>query len=153
MAIMLCPGAAMEYDDIDIETSDDVYPPSEDSRLTARMISFCLSAQQKGRALDILDLGTATGILGIFAASHDGVKNVTCADINPRAVELARKNAEKNKDSLYARISFTETDLFSNIPANTKYDLIVFNAPYLRSENHKNLDDIRWSGDNCKIAT
>lgn len=136
----------MEYEDIAIDTSEDVYPPSEDSRLAAELISYYLSTQPKGKTLSVLDLGTATGILGIFCASRDNVKNVTCADINPSAVKLAEKNAEKNRASLRVKPSFLKTDLFSKIRKEDKYDLIIFNAPYLRAEEEKRLDDIRWSG-------
>jgi release factor glutamine methyltransferase len=136
----------MDYKDIEIESEKGVYEPSEDSELAAEMISDYLSelGEQKER-LNVLDLGTASGILGIFAAGSEKVGKVTFADMNPSAVGLAKRNAEKNKRSINCDLAFVESDLFSNIK-DEKYDLIIFNAPYLRSENGEMNDDRRWSG-------
>lgn len=134
----------MDYGEIEIVTGEGVYPPSEDSALAAEMVSFYLSGREKEKPLDVLDLGTATGILGIFAAGNEMAGSVTFADINPDAVALANKNAERNKGLINCELNFIESDLFSDI--NGKYDLIVFNAPYLRSEEDSKMDDIRWSG-------
>lgn len=134
----------MDYDKVEIETEEGVYAPSEDSELAAEMISYCLS-EAGGKGLNVLDLGTATGILGIFAATNEKVGRVTLADINPKAVRLAESNVRKNIESIRAELAFVETDLFSNIQ-DWKYDLIIFNAPYLRSEGDRRVDDRRWSG-------
>ena len=45
---------------------------------------------------EVLDMGCGTGILGIFAAKK-GASQVLGIDIEPRAAENARENAEKNQ--------------------------------------------------------
>lgn len=45
--------------------------------------------------LSVLDLGSGSGILGI-AAARLGAAAVTCVDVNPEAVEAARRNAAAN---------------------------------------------------------
>ena len=42
--------------------------------------------------MKILDLGCGYGVVGIYAAHFVGAENVTMADINPVAVEVAKKN-------------------------------------------------------------
>jgi release factor glutamine methyltransferase len=136
----------MDYEKIAIETAEDVYEPSEDSELASEMISDYLSEIEENKdKLNVLDLGTATGILGIFAAANMKAGKVTFADINPKAVKLAEINARGNRGSEDVELSFVETDLFSKIHSD-KYDLMIFNAPYLRSEENRKMDDRRWSG-------
>lgn len=74
----------------------------------------------------ILDLGCGYGIIGIYAAHFSGAENVTMVDINPVAVELARKNAIHN--NLQAMHVF-QSDGFNNI-AEQEFDLILSNPPY-----------------------
>jgi len=72
----------------------------------------------------VLDLGTGTGIQGIFAAQK--ARSVLAVDINPKAVRCARLNAIRNnvKDTIKLKTS----DLFSNIQG--KYNLIIFDPPF-----------------------
>ena len=77
---------------------------------------------------NILDIGTGTGCIAIALAKAFSKAQVTAIDINPKAIELATKNATLNKVS---NISFIESNLFNNIPANKSFDLIVSNPPYI----------------------
>jgi len=72
----------------------------------------------------VLDLGTGTGIQGIFAAQK--ANSVLSVDINPKAVECARLNAIRN--NLKDKIEVKKSDLFSNIRG--EYNLIIFNPPF-----------------------
>lgn len=72
----------------------------------------------------VLDLGTGTGIQGIFAAEK--VLKVTSVDINPVALECTKLNVHHHH--LENKITIFESDLFSNI--NEKFDLIIFNPPF-----------------------
>lgn len=86
----------------------------------SRILLSALSERISG---SVLDLGCGWGAMGIvIAALHPGA-NVTLADINPRAVALARRNADVNKVRAQAVIS----DGFERLTDN--YDLIVFNPP------------------------
>ncbi len=141
----------MEYSAIRIENRDGVYAPSEDSELAAGMLGRYLKRLGASKKLKVLDMGTATGILGIFAACSGLASEVTFADMNPDAVGLARKNALANCHSLPAGLSFIQTDLFSGVGAGEVYDIIIFNAPYLRSGGET--DDAMWSGGDEGIET
>lgn len=74
----------------------------------------------------VLDMGTGTGIIALFAAKK--AKKVIAADLNPDAVKCARKNVELNK--LQNKITVRKSNLFSNI--KEKFDLILFHPPYLK---------------------
>jgi release factor glutamine methyltransferase len=72
----------------------------------------------------VLDLGTGSGIQGIFAAEKSS--SVVSSDVNPLAVKCARLNAKNLR--LDKKISVIQSDLFSNI--KNRFDLIIFNPPF-----------------------
>ncbi|WP_337859860.1 HemK2/MTQ2 family protein methyltransferase [Ferroplasma sp.] len=110
---------------IDLDYSDDVYKPAEDSYLLLENIKC---------GKNILDMGSGSGIIGIALASQG--HNVTAVDISHNAIELIRHNAEKNN----VKMVIIESDLFSNVHGT--YDTVIFNPPYLPVEN----ESLQWSG-------
>jgi len=96
----------------------EIYEPREDTFLILKEIK----RYAKGR---VLDMGTGSGVLAIEAARK--AKNVIGADINKKALDYARKKSTGIKN-----IKFVHSDLFKNIKG--KFDLIIFNPPYLPEE-------------------
>jgi release factor glutamine methyltransferase len=76
----------------------------------------------------VLDMGTGSGCLGLSLAHDFPTARVTLADISPDALALARENAGFTG---IANVDFIETDLFSAIPSDARFDLIVANLPYV----------------------
>lgn len=110
----------------DLETSDDVYGPREDSFLLAR-------AADGYNGDRLLEVGTGTGV--VAAVTGSGFESVTAVDIDPAAVEIARKNLPD--------ADVKQSDLFENVDG--EFDLVLFNPPYLPSE--KPLQQERaWNG-------
>jgi release factor glutamine methyltransferase len=70
----------------------------------------------------VLDMGTGSGVNAILAASRGA--SVVAVDINPRALEAARRNAERNGVTIDVRHS----DVFSTVEG--EFDLIVFDPPF-----------------------
>lgn len=70
----------------------------------------------------LLDLGCGWGLIGVALGAAYDVK-VTMSDINPRALECAARNAEKNKVNADIILS----DCFENI--NSTFDTITLNPP------------------------
>ncbi len=105
-----------------IKTSGKIYEPAEDTFL---LISALQKMDLEGK--DILEIGTGSGIVALFLAKS--AKKVLAIDINPEAVKCAKENAELNG---IKNAEFLESDLFENV--KEKFDLIVFNPPYLPDE-------------------
>jgi release factor glutamine methyltransferase len=99
---------------------ENVYEPAEDSFLFAEN----LKVQE---AETVLDLGTGCGILGILAAEK--ARAVVAVDVNPYAVRCARENAKLN--DLHNKIYYVQGDLFTPLGEGFKFDVVLFNAPYL----------------------
>lgn len=99
---------------------DKIYEPQEDS--------FLLKEEIKNYAHGlVLDLGTGSGIQALEASKY--ADKVYALDINPVAIKNIKKNKIKNIIAL-------KSDLFSIFNnKKIKFDLIIFNPPYLPSEN------------------
>ena len=76
---------------------------------------------------EVLDMGTGSGVCAIFAARH--ARRVVAVDINAAAVRCARLNAALNH--VEHRSEVRHGDLFGPV-AGERFDLILFNPPFLR---------------------
>ncbi|MBV8838458.1 MAG: methyltransferase [Alphaproteobacteria bacterium] len=79
----------------------------------------------------VADVGTGSGILALTAA-RTGAVHVDAIDINPNAARAAAQNAREN--GLSKAVSAICSDLFSEVPAGLRYDVIVTNPPYFAGE-------------------
>lgn len=99
---------------------ENVYEPAEDT--------FLFADNLKMKSVEsVLDMGTGCGILGILAAEK--ARFVLAADVNPYAVHCAKENVRFN--NLCDKMALMQSDLFTVLNDNAKFDLILFNAPYL----------------------
>jgi release factor glutamine methyltransferase len=97
-----------------------VYAPNDDSLLMVETI-----AQLPLRGRRVLDMGTGSGILGLYCALQGA--EVTASDIDEAAINQAAMAASALGIHMELRVS----DLFSNVPGT--FDLVLFNPPYLPS--------------------
>jgi len=88
--------------------------------------------------IDILDVGTGSGIIAITLAKFIPQSRVTAVDISEKAVNLARRNAQRL--GVQDRITFVRADVFRWNPAKF-FDLIVSNPPYIRSSELDGLQE------------
>ena len=82
---------------------------------------------------DVLDLCCGSGAIGISLALLSKHTKVTCSDLSTGALGVAKSNASK----LGAKVTFKEGDLlepFMGRFKNRKFDVIISNPPYIRSE-------------------
>jgi release factor glutamine methyltransferase len=99
-----------------------VYVPAEDTFLLLD------AARQEVRGADrVLEVGTGSGL--IAAALKKTARCVIATDINPHAAACARSE----------RIDIVITDLCAGLC--TRFDLIVFNPPYLPTRKDERIDD------------
>ncbi|HNX47492.1 MAG TPA: methyltransferase [Methanomassiliicoccales archaeon] len=108
----------------------DVYAPAEDTFLL-------LSAIDVEKGEKALEMGCGSGIVSLHMAKA-GTK-VTAVDIDERAIEALENSAMMN--GLY--IQAVQSDLFTDVEG--RFDLIVFNPPYLRGDV-QGQEDLCWAG-------
>jgi release factor glutamine methyltransferase len=118
------------YRGLTLEIDDDIYYPREDSIMLAEQL-------EKEEGKKILDMGCGSGFLSILAAKKNFVTSV---DINAKACRTAKNNAMKNE----VNIEVIHSDLFSRVSG--RFDIIVFNPPYLPDIEEDELKDISYHG-------
>lgn len=98
--------------------------PSE-SEIAAEVLWFAgMNKDIAGKT--IADLGCGTGVLGI-AALLLGAKKVYFADIDDKALELARQNLESVSKELLKKAEFIKADVKD---FNKKADIVIQNPPF-----------------------
>lgn len=88
----------------------------------------------------VVDVGTGTGILAL-AAARAGAAHVLALDVNPNAAETAAINAKAN--GFADRFTATCSDLFSAVPPDQRFDLILSSPPSFPGEP-RDLADRAW---------
>jgi len=118
----------LEYKGIIINTHPDVYEPAEDSFLLADNLDI--------KSMDnVLEIGTGTGFIAIVASKIAG--KVIATDVNDHALKCTIKNAVTNKAY---NIELKKGDIFEPVEGQ-KFDLILFNAPYLPTSETEKLNN------------
>jgi len=106
-----------------------VFAPRFDTeRVVDHIIRLC---PRGGR---ILDLCCGSGCVGISSLCNTTGTTAVSADINPHAVELTLRNAERN--GVAERISVYNADVFTTKwleQPGGSFDIIASNPPYLRT--------------------
>ena len=114
--------------DFIINTHENVYVPAEDSYLLAENLEI-----KSGES--VLEIGTGSGIVAMYASKL--TDKVTATDINFDAITLAESNFKENNID---NIELLFGNLFEPVK-NRKFDVILFNTPYLPTEEGEVLDD------------
>ena len=141
-----------EFMGFDFKVSPDALIPRQETEVlvteAARILreerKEAAGEKQKSRGLfrffsapptqDVLDLCCGSGAIGISLAKICGDISVTATDISDAALELAKENAKANR----VEVEFLKGDLFEALQTGgkntrTKYDMIVSNPPYIRT--------------------
>lgn len=131
-----------EFMGLEFFVSPDVLIPRQD---TETLVERVLADEKRFRAdgkegaeRSLLDMCTGSGCIGLSLAILGDFKNVTAADISPKALAVARKNAQRLLAEAVRKerkpdVQFVESDLFEQIPKDSRFDVIVSNPPYIPS--------------------
>jgi len=105
-------------------------PRPETELLCERAWQYLQRLAGAGRTCaSVLDIGTGSGCLAVTLAVKCPQATVDAVDISESATALARLNAKRHGVS--ARVAFCVSDLFTNLPPDSRFDLIVSNPPYI----------------------
>jgi release factor glutamine methyltransferase len=114
------------HKDVKVELDDEkVYAPAEDTFLLLDSVEPLVSDRDV-----VLEIGVGSGIIALALAKH--AKKVVGIDISKEAVKCTKNNAKNNH--LETKIEVILGDLFNPLKTEAKFDLILFNPPYLPSE-------------------
>jgi release factor glutamine methyltransferase len=133
-----------EFMGLEFYVDENVLIPQPDTEiLVEEVIDLCVGVALQGdpkRNIKILDLCTGSGAIGISIAKNIDYSEITLSDISNDALKIARKNVVGVDASVDPNklIKIIQSDLFENI--EDKFDIIVSNPPYIKSDVIKTLD-------------
>lgn len=129
-----------EFMKLDFIVNEDVLIPREDTEILVQKviemtkntsniekITQINKQDNKGNIVKILDMCTGSGCIAISLAKYIKNASVVAVDISERALKVANENAKNNN----VKVEFLKSNLFENI--NDKFDIIVSNPPYIKS--------------------
>lgn len=105
-------------------TPDVLIPRQE----TEELVDLIIQSVDKTKKISILDIGTGSGCIAISLAKSLPNAKIFALDISEKALNIAKKNAEKNQVS----ISFIKDNILEINDLHQKFDCIVSNPPYVR---------------------
>jgi len=122
MGVIFINQKSFNFNNIEIKLHPNVYDPAEDSFQIIESIK--INNNDK-----VFEIGTGCGLIALFCTNLGA--NVICSDINPYSVKLVKQNYEDNKSKLKGSLEVRYGDFFSVLKKNEKFDVIIFNPPYL----------------------
>lgn len=124
-----------EFMGLEFYVDENVLIPQPDTEI---LVEETIDISKREAKKNILDLCTGSGAIGISIANSISECNITLSDISKDALEVAKENCIKHK--VEDRVTIIQSDLFENIDENNKFDVIVSNPPYIKTDVIKKLD-------------
>lgn len=120
-----------EFMGMSFKVNSDVLIPRPD---TEPMVEYLIGRLKTDypKGAKVLDLCTGSGVIGISLKKYYALGEITLGDISKDALTVARINGKRLVDG---DIALYQGDLFEAIPSDEKYDVIVSNPPYIKSED------------------
>ena len=84
----------------------------------------------------ILDIGTGSGCIAISLAKLLEQVEVEAWDVSEGALQVARRNAERNQ----VDVLFRKMDVLGDVPEGMQYDVIVSNPPYIAEKEKPQME-------------
>ncbi len=103
---------------------------------TQELVDWILADCQSHEGCRILDIGTGSGCIPVSLAHFLKKADVESWDISEGALEVARRNGERNG----VKVNFRKQDVFEDTPFSPGYDVIVSNPPYITEKEKADMD-------------
>ncbi len=116
-----------EFFGADFFVNSDVLDPRPDSEILIEAVLQKFS--NKALQIKILEVGVGSGCLIITLLTLYNQAQATGLDISKKALEISAKNAETHK--VLSRLDLRNSDVFSALNSDEKFDLIISNPPYI----------------------
>lgn len=129
-----------EFMGLEFYVKEGVLVPRPDTEILVEKVISISNKYDGLRNIKILDLGAGSGAIAISLAHYIKNSTVVALDISEIALETTNINIEKHD---LKNISTVKGDIFQeldkNVFKNEKFDIIVSNPPYIKSEQISSL--------------
>ncbi len=103
---------------------------------TEELVDWVLHDNQDDQPLEVLDLGTGSGVIGITLANERPHWKLTMSDVSTDALRVAKANQILHG----ASVQLVASDMFDQL-GDRQFDLIVTNPPYVATTAVDELDE------------
>jgi len=110
-----------------------VYEPNEDTFILLDALENEFFKKPNNSVNLVCEIGTGNGVPGVFMNKLFGKAFVMMTDINPVAIQCSTETISRNKCA--ANTGLIQQSLFQGFRENLKFDVIIFNPPYVVTEN------------------
>ncbi len=110
----------------DFICNENVLIPRFETEELVENVLFFYDKYFEGQKVDVCDIGTGSGCVGVTLALEESNMNVTITDISEDALNVAKKIIKKLK----ANVEVLQGDMVKPL-VGKKFDLIISNPPYI----------------------
>jgi release factor glutamine methyltransferase len=117
-----------EFWSLPFQVTRDVLIPRPETEFLIETLLHELADDQNDQ-LEILDLGTGSGVIAIVLAIEIADARITAIDFSAAALRIALENCRRH--GVEDRLVLLNSDWFSAIPPGKSFDVVVSNPPYI----------------------
>ena len=114
-----------------VVSKDVLIPRQETEELAVATLKTIVKMFGKEPRIKIVDIGTGSGILGIYLKEYFPNSSVICTDISENSLQIAKINAKNH----HVEIDFRQGDMLEPIKDEKDVAVIISNPPYIGDES------------------
>lgn len=116
-----------EFFSLDFDVRPGVFIPRPDTEI---LVLAALDVLKDRTSPQALELCSGSGCISVAIARNHPTVQITAVELSPQVIETTRSNVLKHQ--VDDRVAVLQGDLFSPLAAETRFDLIVSNPPYVQ---------------------
>ena len=132
-----------------VVSKDVLIPRQETEELAVATLKTIVKMFGKEPKIKIVDIGTGSGILGIYLKEYFPNSSVICTDISENSLQIAKINAKNH----HVEIDFRKGDMLEPIKDEKDVAVIISNPPYIGDESTVDPQTLKYEPHLALFAT
>lgn len=132
-----------------VVSKDVLIPRQETEELAVATLKTIVKMFGKEPKIKIVDIGTGSGILGIYLKEYFPNSSVICTDISENSLQIAIINAKNH----HVEIDFRQGDMLEPIKDEKDVAVIISNPPYIGDESTVDPQTLKYEPHLALFAT
>ena len=132
-----------------VVSKDVLIPRQETEELAVATLKTIVKMFGKEPRIKIVDIGTGSGILGIYLKEYFPNSSVICTDISENSLQIAKINAKNH----HVEIDFRQGDMLEPIKDEKDVAVIISNPPYIGDESTVDPQTLKYEPHLALFAT
>ncbi len=132
-----------------VVSKDVLIPRQETEELAVATLKTIVKMFGKEPKIKIVDIGTGSGILGIYLKEYFPNSSVICTDISENSLQIAKINAKNH----HVEIDFRQGDMLEPIKDEKDVAVIISNPPYIGDKSTVDPQTLKYEPHLALFAT